>query len=266
MRAIALTIEYDGTDFAGSQYQDGQRTVQSELEAAWQRLTGETRRWTFAGRTDSGVHARGQVVHTRTETHHTLPTVQRALNALLPSDIGVREVREADAEFHARYSAWRREYRYVILNEREGSPLLRRYALHVPEELDVGSMDQSIRVLIGEHDFATFGTVAHGSTVRQCFEARCAPVEENGRHLVTVELAANGFLRHMVRAIVGTLLLVGRGRWDATKVEQILRSRDRAASGPTAPPHGLYLEAVRYPPSVWAIGPSDGNSAHSGRH
>lgn len=255
MRSIALTIEYDGTDFAGSQFQDGPRTVQGELESTWRRFTGEAVRWTFAGRTDSGVHARGQVVSVRTETRHSLATVTRALNALLPGDIGVRAAYEVGEQFHARFSAWRREYRYVILNEPLSSPLLRRYALHVPDALNVDAMEQGVRTLLGVHDFAAFGTVAQGSTVRHCFDARCYRMERNGRQLIEIELAANGFLRHMVRAVVGTLLLVGRERLAVEDVARILASRDRAAAGSTAAPHGLYLEAVRYPPEVWAMSP-----------
>ena len=219
--------------------------MQGELEAAWTRLTGEAVRWNFAGRTDAGVHARGQVANTHTQTRHSLVTVQRALNALLPGDLAVREAREAQPAFHARFSAWRREYRYVILNERWRAPLLREQSLHVPEPLDVAAMDAAVRRLEGEHDFAAFGTVDGGTTVRRCFQAVCRANEQQGRQIV-VELAANGFLRHMVRAVVGTLLLVGRGRLAASDIDQILASRDRAAAGPNAPPHGLFLEAVRY--------------------
>lgn len=219
--------------------------MQGELEAAWARLTGEAVRWNFAGRTDAGVHARGQVANARTDTRHSLLTVQRALNALLPRDVAVREAREEQLAFHARFSAWRREYRYVILNETWPAPLLRKRALHVPEPLDTAAMDAAVRRLEGEHDFAAFGTTTGGTTVRQCFSARCRATEQDGRQVV-VELAANGFLRHMVRAVVGTLLLVGRGRLAASDIDEILASRDRTTAGPNAPPHGLYLEAVRY--------------------
>ncbi len=239
-------LEYDGTEFAGSQFQSDVRTVQGELEGAWNKLTGETVRWHFAGRTDTGVHARGQVANVRTATRHSLATVQRALNALLPQDLAVREAREVPEEFHARYSAWRRDYRYLILNERWPAPLLRTRALHISEPLDVEAMDRAVQLLLGEHDFAAFGTADGRSTVRHCFHAACWSGEHDGRWLVTVELAANGFLRHMVRAVVGTLLLVGRGRLPAASVGEILASRERAAAGPNAPPHGLYLEAVHY--------------------
>ena len=246
-RNIALTLEYDGAGFAGSQFQHGVRTVQGELEAAWERLAGETMRWTFAGRTDAGVHARGQVANARTATRHSLETIQRALNALLPNDLAVRAVREVPWEFHARFSAWRRDYRYVILNEPWPAPLVRSCTLHIPEPLDVAAMDEAVGLLQGEHDFAAFGAATTGDvTVRRCFHAACGHKEHDGRRFVAIELAANGFLRHMVRVVVGTLLRVGRGRLAPSDVGKILASRDRALAGPAAPPHGLSLESVFY--------------------
>lgn len=172
--------------------------------------------------------------------------MQRALNALLPADIGVRDVREVPSSFHARFSATRRDYRYIIMNERWPAPLERTRALHVREPLDVGAMHEAVSVLHGEHDFQAFGTVDRGTTIRRCDHAGCYERNVDGRRVIYVELAANGFLRHMVRAVVGTLLRVGTGRLAATDIEEILIRRERAAAGPTAPPHGLYLEAVRY--------------------
>ncbi len=239
-------LEYDGTGFAGSQFQGTARTVQGELERAWSSLTGEAIRWNFAGRTDAGVNARGQVANGRTASRHSTATVQRALNALLPEDLAVREVWEVPWSFHARFSATRRDYRYVILNRRYRSPLERRRALHVPEPLDEVAMHQAVRLLLGEHDFRAFGSVEHGGTVRHCYHATCYATDVDDHRMIYVELAANGFLRHMVRSVVGTLLLVGRGRQAPGTVEEILARRERAAAGPTAPPHGLYLESVRY--------------------
>lgn len=246
IRNIALTLEYDGTAFSGSQFQLGTRTVQGELEAAWTKLTGDTIRWSFAGRTDAGVHARGQVANAQTQTLYDLETIQRALNALGPRDLGVREIREVPLDFHARFSAWRRDYRYLILNERWSAPLLHRRMLHVAQTLDVTAMNAAIQLLVGEHDFVSFGTVSNGSTVRRCFEARCFGTVSDERKLVVIEIAANGFLRHMVRAITGTLLQVGSGKLTPTDVGTILERRERAAGGPGAAPHGLYLESVRY--------------------
>jgi tRNA pseudouridine38-40 synthase len=193
----------------------------------------------------------------RAHTRYDVGTIQRALNALGPRDLGVREIREVPLDFHARFSAWRRDYRYLILNERWPAPLVRTRMLHVPQELDVVAMDQGIRMLVGEHDFVSFGAVSHGSTIRRCFEARCFEMVDDGRRIAVIEIAANGFLRHMVRAITGTLVLVGLGRLAPADVRTILERRDRAAGGPAAAPHGLYLESVRYeqPPDVAPNGP-----------
>ena len=249
-----LALEYDGTAFAGSQFQGNARTVQGELESTWTTLTGERVRWHFAGRTDAGVHARGQVANAHTATHHSPATIQRALNALLPRDMAVRAVREVAPEFHARFSAWRRDYRYDILNEPWPAPLLRERALHVVEPLDAEAMHQAVCLLEGKHDFAAFGAATGTSTVRCCFGATCRAWERDERRLVTVELAANGFLRHMVRMIVGTVLKVGRGRLAVSDLGAILARRDRALAGPAAPPHGLYLESVWYAGNSSAAG------------
>jgi len=247
MRNIALQLEYDGTQLVGSQFQTNGRTVQGMLEAAWCRLTGETTRWNFAGRTDAGVHALGQVANVRTSTRHELATVQRALNALLPDDISVRQAWDVPYDFHARYSAIRRDYRYWLLLERWRSPLLRHQAVHIDDVLDVATMARAVKVLEGVHDFAAFGSTPDGPTVRECFLAQCSEHRRDGLRMIAIDLAASGFLRHMVRTIVGTLLLVGRGKLAVEQVAQILDSRDRTQAGPTAPPHGLYLMSVTYP-------------------
>lgn len=250
MRNVVVQLEYDGTHFVGSQSQAQGRTVQDELERAWMRLAGEDRRWTFAGRTDAGVHAQGQVANVRTETAHSLTTIQRAMNALLPADITVRKAWEADLAFHARSSAVRRDYRYTILNEALPAALLRTTTWHIATVLDVAAMDEAARQLEGRHDFAAFGVVDRGSTVRECFTASCTRHEQGPYRLVIVELAANGFLRHMVRAVVGTLVEVGKGRRTADSFASVLASCDRSKAGSTAPPHGLSLVSVTYPEQV----------------
>ena len=247
MRNIALELEYDGTQFVGSQFQSNGRTIQGELEAAWTRLTGELIRWNLAGRTDAGVHARGQVANARTQTMHTIETVQRALNALLPDDISVRRAWDVPYDFHARYSATRRDYRSLLLLERWRSALWRNRAVQVNDALDVAAMAQAVQVLEGVHDFAAFGSTPDGPTVRNCFWATCVEYQDQGLQMVAINLAASGFLRHMVRTIVGTLLLIGRGKLPVTAMARILDSRDRRQAGPTAPPHGLYLMSVTYP-------------------
>lgn len=249
-RNIALELEYDGTQLVGSQLQAQGRTVQGELEAAWQRFSGETIRWTFAGRTDAGVHARGQVANARTTSRQPIETVQRALNALLPDDVAVRRAWEVPYEFHARYSATRRDYRYLLLTERWRSPLWRHHAVQIDVPVDVAAMSRAVRVLEGVHDFAAFGSTPDGPTVRECFQAECHELMDDGLRLIAIDLAASGFLRHMVRTIVGTLLLIGRGKLPEAQMAHILRSRDRAQAGPTAPPHGLYLMSVTYPAAL----------------
>jgi len=248
MRNIALRIEYDGTDFVGSQWQSNGRTVQGELEGAWEQLTQERRRVNMAGRTDAGLHARGQVASVRTETRHDLATIQRGLNAILPEDMGLLAAWEVPYEFHARHTASRRDYRYVIDNGRVSSPLLRRHAVHVPQPLNVAAMSQALEALPGTHDFAAFcGGPPEGSTVRICNAASCQQIELWGQPLIAVDLAANAFLRHMVRNIVGTLLLVGEGKIASAGFATLLAARDRRRAGRTAPAHGLYLMSVTYP-------------------
>jgi tRNA pseudouridine38-40 synthase len=249
MRNIALRIEYDGTDFVGSQWQNNGRSVQGELEGAWQQLTQEQRRINLAGRTDAGVHARGQVASIRTETRHDLATVERGLNAILPADVAVLEAWEVEHDFHARHSAIQRDYRYLLDNGRVASPLLRRHAVHLSQRLNIAAINQALAALLGTHDFAAFagGGLPEGSTVRTCYVAGCASIELGGQPLIAVDLAANAFLRHMVRNIVGTLLLVGQERIDAVGFAEILASRNRRKAGRTAPAHGLYLMSVSYP-------------------
>jgi tRNA pseudouridine38-40 synthase len=248
MRNIALRIEYDGTDFVGSQWQNNGRSVQGELEGAWEQLTQDRRRVNLAGRTDAGVHARGQVANVRSETELDLATIRRGLAAILPEDVTVVEAWEVPHEFHARHTAIRRDYRYLIDNGKVGSPLLRRHAVHIAKQLDVAKMDGALEALLGRHDFAAFaGGQQEGSTVRTCYRASCEAVEWWGQPLVAIDLAANAFLRHMVRNVVGTLLQVGEGRMSVADFAAVLGGRDRRKAGRTAPAHGLYLMSVSYP-------------------
>jgi tRNA pseudouridine38-40 synthase len=248
MRNIALRIEYDGTDFVGSQWQNNGRSVQGELEGAWEQLTQERRRVNMAGRTDAGVHARGQVANVRTESELDLATLQRGLNAILPEDVGVHAAWEVPYDFHARHTAIRRDYRFLIDNGPVVSPLLRRHAIYVGRQLDMVAMSAALEALPGAHDFAAFaGGQQEGSTIRTCYLASCRPVEVWGQPLIAIDLAANAFLRHMVRNIVGTLLLVGEGKLSAASFAAVLAGRDRRKAGRTTPAHGLYLMSVSYP-------------------
>lgn len=252
MRNIALLLAYDGANFVGSQFQNQGRTVQGALEDAWEELTQERRRFVLAGRTDAGVHAQGQVANVHSATRHTLTTIVRAMNALLPDDVRVLAACEVEETFHARRSAIRRDYRYLIDNRPTPLPTLRHLALHVEQTLNTDAMAEALSLLEGVHDFAAFTapSAEQKSTLRTVYVARLGEVNMFGRAFLTIDLAANAFLQHMVRVIVGTVLLVGRGRMSVAEFRQVLEGRDRRAAGPTAPPHGLTLMGVGYPPGL----------------
>jgi tRNA pseudouridine38-40 synthase len=246
-RNIALQVEYDGTDFVGSQWQNNGRSVQGELEGAWEQLTQERCRATLAGRTDAGVHARGQIANFLSETQRDLHTIRRGLNAILPEDVAVPQVWAVDADFHARHSAVRRSYRYLIDNGRVPSALLRRQAAYVASKLNAEAMHEAAQALVGRHDFGPFTDgPQEGSTERTCVSVQCTRTQLWDQPLIAVDIAANAFLRHMVRKIVGLLLLVGDGREDIGSVARALQG-ERRRSGPLAPAHGLYLMKVVYP-------------------
>lgn len=253
MGRIAFTVAYDGTRYQGFQVQRTGPTIQGELEAALRRLTGEAIRVTGAGRTDAGVHAAGQVAACAISKTWPLTELQRALNAVLPADIAVLELVEAPVRFHPRYSAHSRTYRYRIWNAPVRSPAERLYSLHVTQPLDLAAMNAACAALIGEHDFATFGSPVGRSrnTVRHIYRAewgRCG-------FQVWFDVEANAFLRRMMRGLTGTLLLVGQGRLAPTAVAELLATRTRSQSGPSVPAHGLWLLKVTYPSAVWEGGP-----------
>lgn len=238
------TIEYDGTDFLGFQVQSRGRTVQGEIESVLARLNrGEPVRVRGAGRTDSGVHATGQVIDFSLGWRHGDDVLLRALNAILPPDIAVRTLEPAPPGFHARFSATSRAYRYTIWNAPQRSPLARRIALHVAEPLDEVAMAAALNAIVGEQDFASFGQATQGeSTVRRLERAEAS---RDGWWLF-VDLEASGFLYRMVRSIVGSLLPVGRGEASPEWLRGVLLARDRSAAGPTVAPVGLCLTDVRY--------------------
>lgn len=244
MRRFKVTVEYDGTDFAGFQYQVGQRSVQAELERAILRLTGQSVRVDGAGRTDAGVHALGQVVSFGADTRIPRERLPFALNSVLPKDVRAVRAEEVDVHFHARFSAKSRAYVYVILNRAQPSALFGRYTCHYPYPLDIAAMQEAARRLLGTQDFAAWAnaTAEVGSTVRTL--SRCDV--RSVRSFVLVRMEANAFLRGMVRTMVGTLLQVGSGRRTPEEIDAITQSRDRARAGPSAPAHGLCLVRVRY--------------------
>ncbi|MFL5727566.1 MAG: tRNA pseudouridine(38-40) synthase TruA [Chloroflexota bacterium] len=238
-RRYRARVEYDGTDFAGFQVQPGTRTVQGELEAALARLTrGERQPVDGAGRTDAGVHAEGQVIAFSYAGRLTAAELGRALDALLPADVAVRDVRRAPARFHPRYAARYREYRYTVWNGPR-SPLRERTALGVRVPLDTVAMARAGSVLEGRHDFSAFGA-ADRNPIRTVHSVR---VRRSGS-LVTIDVRADAFLRGMVRRIAAVLIEVGRGKMDESGVRAALAAPAPALDGASAPAHGLSLRRV----------------------
>ncbi len=242
-----LTVAYDGTNYHGFQEQRGTGlpTVQETLEKCLSRLAGRKVQVIGAGRTDAGVHARGQVVNFDA-TGWPIPVerIPLAVNGVLPPDIAVTGAREVAAGFHARYSARAKTYRYTIWNRRIPSPFYRLYSCFWPTPLDVEAMSAAAVHLLGRRDFKCFQ--AAGSTVRDTVRTLWrADVSREGP-LVYFVFKGDGFLYHMVRIMVGTLVQVGAGKMEPEAIKQILASRDRLRAGPTMPPHGLCLEEVEY--------------------
>jgi tRNA pseudouridine38-40 synthase len=248
-RTLKLTLEYDGRGFQGWQAQAaGQRTVQAVLAEALERLTGERVAVHGAGRTDAGVHALGQVASVTLARATPRPDALRdGLNALLPPDASVLAAEEAPDGFHARKSALGKHYRYLVLCRPARPSLVAGRVWHRRAGLDAGAMAAAAGALVGRHDFSAFRAAA-GAARRPVRTLSRLSVEPDpaGGGLLRIDLEADGFLTHMARIIVGTLVEVGRGRIAPGRVGEILEGRDRRAAGPTAPAEGLYLVAVRY--------------------
>ena len=243
-------MEYDGADFVGWQAQDeqGGRSVQTVLEQAIQRITAQPTPVVGSGRTDAGVHAIGQVVHFDTAWPRGLAELERGINAVLAPDVVLTSLAEARPDFHARYDARMRVYVYTILNQPRRSPLWRRSAWHVTEALDVVRMQAAAQTLLGRHDFRAFGRPmkATGSTVRTITEVAVEASAPGEGQTVRVTVAADAFLRHMVRRLVYALVEVGRGRLTPAEVEAIRASADPARLHGIAPSQGLCLVRVIY--------------------
>jgi len=244
VRHIRLVVEYDGSQLHGWQRQHNAPTVQQHLEEALGKLLTHETPVIGASRTDAGVHARGQVASFRTEREIPLHGIRRGLNSLLPATIAVRDAAEVPEEFHPRFSATGKHYRYTILTRNERSPRLRDRAWHHPEPLDVAAMQEAARALIGEHDFSAFR--AAGCTKTTMRRVDVIALTRAQPYLLEVDIRGNAFLRQMVRIIVGTLTEVGTGKRPPRQVAEILASKDRVQAGITAPAHGLELIEVRY--------------------
>ncbi len=240
-----LLVEYDGTSYLGFQIQPSGPTIQGELEQALRKVLKLTSPIYGAGRTDAGVHARGQVVSFRACSSVPLERLPLAVNSHLPHDIAVRGAWEMPPDFHARRDAMSREYRYYLLNTPLPSPLLRLYSHHCPGRLDLEAMSQALSLVVGAHDFSALSCPERGSgAVREVFEASCRRLEGG---LVEIRVVANAFVYRMMRIVAGSLLQVGRGRWTVSDFAEVLAGCDVSRAGSALPARGLVLEQVNYP-------------------
>jgi tRNA pseudouridine38-40 synthase len=259
MRNIKLTIAYDGTDYNGWQAQPGQPTIQGTLMDVLEKLTQHRQMIQAAGRTDAGVHAAGQVVNFKTQSELTAEEFQRAFNALLPPAIRVNAAEEVGPDFHSRWDALAKTYRYRIFRGRVVPPFVWRYVQHDPFELDFDAMAAAARLFTGEHDFSTFAASTGSdeedrerTTVRIIYSSEWLRISAADSARTSAEewvyvVRGKSFMRHMVRKLVGTLVDVGRGRLTPEDVPKLIAMCDRAKSGMTMPAQGLCLESVEYP-------------------
>lgn len=244
MKRIKLIVSYDGTGYCGWQVQPNGITVEEVLNKALQKLTGEDIHVIGASRTDSGVHALGNVAVFDTETTIPADRIAAALNQRLPEDIVIRSSEEVPGDFHPRYCDCTKTYEYRILNAKIPVPTMRHTHYFVSYDLNIEDMRQAASYLVGEHDFVSFCNIRTDveNTVRTVYSL---DIEKQGEEMI-VRITGNGFLYNMVRIIVGTLVRVGRGFYPPEKVKEILEAKDRKAAGVTAPPQGLYLVGIRY--------------------
>lgn len=240
-----LVIEYDGTNFHGWQIQKDRRTIQGEIENVLKIMTRQDITVNGSGRTDAGVHALAQVANFHCDTHITPEAFRNGLSSLLPEGIVIKVCRQVDPDFHARFNVRHKTYRYHIINKSLPVAIGRQYAWHVRQKMDLEAMRDAARHLVGTHDYKTFEAVGspRSHTVRSVFKADF--IKSDNDYLV-FEITADGFLRYMVRKIVGTLVDVGLGRTTQDEFQAFLFSKDSSRSRATAPPHGLFLMQVNY--------------------
>lgn len=245
-RNIKMVLAYDGTRYHGWQWQKNAITIQAIVEEKIQVLTREHVAVIASGRTDTGVHALHQVCHFLTHTDMDPESIRKGLNSLLPEDIFVRHAEQAPLDFHARYSVKSKTYEYRILNREQPDLFLRHYAWHVARKLDVAVMKACVSLLRGRHDFSSFKSARSDNLnpVREMIRAELHGPSDEG--LIRFVFEADGFLRHMVRNIVGTIVEVGSGRISPDELMEILEAKDRKRAGVKAPPQGLFLSMVRY--------------------
>ncbi len=251
---LLLVLQYDGAGFAGWQRQPETRTVQGVLEEAVERLCGSHISVMGAGRTDAGVHALGQAASLRVPERWAAPEMMRALNAVLPRDVRVAECRPMRPEFHARFSAVSRSYRYLVGTDADAdNPFRSRLELAWKRPLDRSLLEETSSLIVGSHSFRGFavkGTAPEGDDHR-C-DVKCAAWKDRDGGLL-FSIRANRFLHHMVRFIVGTMLDIASGRREVGVMRRLLESHDNSEVSPPAPPHGLYLESVEYPPELYLV-------------
>lgn len=244
MRNIKLTIQYDGTRYAGWQTQKNGLAIQEIIERAIRKITGEKAHLTGSGRTDAGVHAKAQVANFKTRSRIPLKNIRMALNSALPDDIVISKAEEAQPDFNAQRSARSKLYRYTIFNKDFIDPFLRKYAARCFYRIDLGLMRKAAGILAGRHDFTSFRTM-DGIKKNALRTIKYIKIEKSG-DLVYIYIEADGFLYNMARSIAGTLIEVGRGKYRVCDVKKILSMKNRRWSGPTMPAKGLCLMKVRY--------------------
>lgn len=244
MRNIKLTIEYDGKKFGGWQKQPNELNIQGEIEQAIKQITGEDIELNASGRTDSGVHALGQVANFKTNSNLDIEKFAVAINSKLKKSIVIKKAEEVPENFHARYNCKGKKYRYIINNSYQGTAIYRDLECHIPQKLDVKKMQEGIKFFEGKHDFKGFkasGTSGK-STIREIYKAK---VKQEGECII-IELTGNGFMYNMVRIIAGTIVDVGLGKISPNQIPDIINAKDRTKAGKTLPACGLYLVEVYY--------------------
>jgi tRNA pseudouridine38-40 synthase len=242
---LKLIVEYDGTRYHGWQRQKGDLTIQSVIEDSIRTIVGERITLIGSGRTDAGVHALCQVCNFITRSEIGPDSMRQGLNSLLPDDIKIRKIKYVPIDFHARYSVKSKAYEYRILNRKDTNLFLRNYTWHIRDELDIESMRRSLSMLIGRHDFSSFKSSGSSNKdpVREMIRAELHGPRQG---VLSFIFEANGFLRHMVRNIIGTMVEVGKGKISADEFQDIFQSHNRINAGIKAPPQGLFLKMVKY--------------------